>query len=262
MWGCEKGVNFARKHKTKSQMGEEEKEQGKLQGLAERVRKRHPDTEWEDEDAMYGQFGADYDEDQAALEGYRQNEKDFADMFANDPRSAEFFADMHNGRDPLLGLVARYGEEIRDILDDPERQAELAEAQREYVERVTRNRQLEQEYKENLAESMRQLDAVQEQLGLSDDEVDQAMSLLVALANDAVVGKFSPETIEMAAKALRHDQDVASARQEGEIAGRNAKIDEELKRPEQGDGMPRLSGTSEPPAQKQGQSIFDLASQA
>ena len=71
-------------------------------------------------------------------------------MFAADPRSAQFLTDMHNGNDPVLGLVRNFGVEIKDVLDDPEMQDRIAEANKEYVERIANSKKLDEEYEKNM----------------------------------------------------------------------------------------------------------------
>ena len=112
----------------------------------ERLRKKYPDKKFEDDEEIYGQIYDDYDQYEQDLSGYKDREKAMSDMFAADPRSAQFLADMHNGNDPYVGLVKNFGIEIQDVLDDPEMQEKIAEANKDYVERVAKSRQLDEEY--------------------------------------------------------------------------------------------------------------------
>ena len=57
-----------------------------------------------------------------------------------------------------------------------------------------------------------------------------------------MMGKFSPETIEMIIKAQHYDNDVAQAGVEGEVRGKNAKVTETLRKPTRGDGTAQLDG--------------------
>ena len=70
-------------------------------------------------------------------------------MMSADPRSAQYLTDWANGEDPVVGLVRNFGAEIKDVLEDPEMQDKLAEANKEYVERVAKNKALEEEYSNN-----------------------------------------------------------------------------------------------------------------
>jgi hypothetical protein len=64
-------------------------------------------------------------------------------------------------------------------------------------------------------------------------------------------------------KAVNHDADVENARTEGTVAGRNAKIDEKLRKQQGGDGTPNLAGSNNAPTRKNtSSSIFNLADEA
>jgi hypothetical protein len=65
---------------------------------------------------------------------------------------------------------------------------------------------------------------------------------LHTISSDGVLGKFSPESIKMALKAMNHDADVAQAAHEGEVKGRNIKIEEKLRTKKKGDGTAPLDG--------------------
>ena len=77
---------------------------------------------------------------------------------------------------------------------------------------------------------------------MTDEEIDKVMQFVVSIVRDGVLGKFSPETIEMARKALNHDADVTRANLEGEVKGRNEKIEEKLRKSKKGDGTAALDG--------------------
>lgn len=196
----------------------------------ERLRKKYPDKKFEDDEEIYGQISDDYDQYEHDLDGYKGREKAMSDMFAADPRSAQFLADMHNGQDPVLGLVKNFGVDIKDVLDDPEMQDKIAEANKEYVERVAKSKQLDEEYEKNMDATLETLRQFQEERGMTDEQIDE----------------------------------VANAGEEGRVAGRNDKIVEGLRKRDKGDGTAPLNGKNggAPSQQKQSQSIFDLANEA
>ena len=186
-------------------------------------------------------------------------------MFAADPRSAQFLTDMHNGNDPVLGLVRNFGVEIKDVLDDPEMQDRIAEANKEYVERIANSKKLDEEYEKNMDNTLDTLRQFQAERGMSDEQIDQVVDFLLGVVRDGVMGKFSTETLNMACKALNYDADVAAAGEEGEVAGRNAKITEKLRKSNKGDGTAPLGGKNgqgHSSSPQKNQSIFDLAAEA
>lgn len=231
----------------------------------ERLRKKYPEKKFEDDEEIYGQISDDYDQYEQELEGYKGREKSLSDMFAADPRSAQFLTDMHNGTDPVVGLVRNFGVEIKDVLDDPEMQDKIAEANKEYVERIANSKKLDDEYEKNMDVTLDTLRQFQAERGMSDDQIDKVVDLLLGIVRDGVMGKFSIETLDMACKALNYEADVAAAGEEGEVAGRNAKITEKLRKSNKGDGTAPLGGKNgqgvAKPSQKS-HSIFDLAAEA
>lgn len=230
----------------------------------ERLRKKYPDKKFEDDEEIYGTISDDYDQYEQELDGFRGREKTLSDMFAADERSAQFLNDWRNGQDPVVGLVRTFGIEIKDVLDNPEMQDKIAEANKEYVERVAKSKQLDEEYDRNMDATLETLRQFQAERGMSDEQIDAVVDLLLGVVKDGVMGKFRAETLDMACKAINHDADVAAAGEEGEVAGRNAKITENLRKSNKGDGTAPLGGKNGLHAggKAKPKSIFDLANEA
>lgn len=244
-------------------MAENEVVRSKRDQVVDRLRSRYPEKRFEDDDEIYGQIYDDYDQSEKELENYRGQEKQFSDLFASDPRNAQFLSDMYHGQDPVLGLVRRFGVEIKDVLDDPEMQDKIAEANKEYVERVAKSKVLDEEYEKNLDATLEMLRGFQTERGLSDEEIDEVMDALLGIVQDGVMGKFTRETVVMMLNAIHHDRDVSAASEEGRVAGRNDKIVESLRKTERGDGTAPLSGKNgAAPGGRRGASMFDIAREA
>lgn len=214
----------------------------KRDSMRERLASKYPDREFVDDEALFGQINDDYDEYDERLTGYQDREKKLVDMFNSDPRSAHFLSSWKDGNDPVVELVRRFGTDIKDRLDDPEWQEQLAEANAEFVKRVAQEEELEAEYNTNLDETKENLRTFQERYGLSDDQLDEVFGVLASIVGDGLMGKFSVESMELAMKAINHDTDVEDAAAEGEVRGKNARIDEKLRTRKKGDGVTALSG--------------------
>jgi hypothetical protein len=145
---------------------------------------------------------------------------------------------------------------MTDLINDPEKQEEFAKANKEFMERIAREKTLDDEYKKNIAESMSMVEQMKTERGLTDETIDAALDFIIKIANETIIGKFTPETVDMALKAINHDSDVDNARVEGELAGKNAKIEEQLRKPKEGDGMPAMGGSSAAPTPKK-KGFFD-----
>lgn len=206
----------------------------------ERLKSRHPDTEYADDEAIYGAINDDYDADQKALEGYKKNEADMADMFGKDPRSASFLQNWRQGSNPVQQLVKEYGEDFLDYLSDPDHADEIAEAQSEYLKNVADGNKLQEQYDKNMAQSLDVIDKFEEQYG--EEVANDLVAKLMAVANDVVMGKITKEALDMFRMASSHDEDVEAAQHEGEVKGRNANITKNLRLKKKGDGTPDLDG--------------------
>lgn len=231
--------------------------------LRERLSKKYPDKNFDDDEDFAGQVSDDYDDYEKRLADYQKNEQSIGDMFATDPRATSFLMEWKDGSDPIVALVRALGKDAVEAANDPERQEEIAKANKEYIERVNKSKELDKEYESNLQDSLQTISDIQQQNGWSDEQVDGAFQQLFKIVDDAIMGRFSPETLQLMMNAQNYDQDIAAAQQEGEVKGRNAKIEEKLRKAKSGDGTPQLNGKNgnvqRRPSQ---QSIFALASQA
>lgn len=214
-----------------------------------RMRSKYPEKNFDDDEAFFGQINDDYDnydkqiaDRDSQIEEYKGREKTFSDMFTSDPRSASFLTDWRNGEDPVVSLIRRYGTDIVDVINDPEKQEEIAKANKEYADRNLKEKGYEEEYAKNLDESANTVDAVAQEMGWDEEQKGQALEFLINTSRDVMLGKFTREALIMAHKALNHDADVENAGLDGEVRGRNAKIDEKLRRSKKGDGTMPLGG--------------------
>ena len=219
-------------------------EKTKKEMLLERLRQANEGKNFDNDDEVYDQVYDDYTNYDNQIKGYKDNEGKISELFTADPRGAAFLSEWADGGNPATILVKMFGDEIKDAIDDPKKQEEMAKAQQEYLDRVTESKKLDEEYQKNLQESLANIENVQKKNNLSDDEVDKAMQLLQQIVTDGVMGKFTPETLDIAMKAINHDADVKNAGDEGEVRGKNAKIEEKLRTAKKTDGTPTLDGKS------------------
>lgn len=206
----------------------------------ERLKTKYPDKEFADDEALFGQTNDDYDSYDNELSGYREREKALSDLFASNPRSAAFLTDWRKGEDPIIGMVRKFGDDFKAALEDPEKQEALAAANKEFAERIAQEKEYEGEYQKNLNETLTTLETMQQDEGLSDEDIDSAMDFIVGIVRDGIMGKFTRESVAMALKAIRHDSDVEQADREGEVRGRNTKIEEKLRKGSKNDGTANL----------------------
>lgn len=227
------------------------------QTFIDRMKERNANYNADDEEGMFAGINADYDNYENELNGYKDRESKIVDMVDRDPRSAAFLASWSEGEDPVITLVKQFGTEIADAIDDPKKADEIASANREYLEKVAKNKELEDTYTKNMESTLDVLGQWQEDNGYSDDEMDSGLGKLSEIAGDFIQGKITPETLQLIFKANNYDADVADAHRKGEVTGRNAKIKEQLRKP-QGDGLPSMT-TKAAPATTEGQDLGALS---
>ncbi len=216
----------------------------------ERLKTRYPDREFADDEAVFGQINDDFTDYDTQLAGYKDREKKFSDMFTSDPRSARFLTEWRNGGDPVIMLVRQFGTDIKDALEDPEKLDAIAEANKDHVERVAKAKELEDLYKANSEQTLQDLAAYQQENGLTDEQIDSAWEYLKEVGNNIIIGKVTKDMLDMAFKAINHDADVATAAEDAEVKGRNAKIEEQMRKAKKGDGVAALDGQNNVPQTK------------
>lgn len=214
--------------------------------LKQRLQERYPDDSFDDDEVMAGRVLDDYDDLQQRHDALQADQDKLNKLFGNDPKAAAFMQRWIEGGDPAVELVRVYGsDELRDALDDPEKQDALAEASKEYAERVAKDKEFEQKYQQNLSASLDEMDAFQQSEGLSDDEMDGLLTQLAQSATDFISGKITTEALNGVLRSTRYSADVENAEREGEVRGRNQKIDAKLKKRTAGDGVPELGSQNQ-----------------
>jgi hypothetical protein len=138
--------------------------------------------------------------------------------------------------------MRQFGDTFKEALDDPEKLDELEAAHKEYLERVAKSKELEDQYNQNIGLSIETLDQFQADNGLDDAKTDEVADFINGIVNDAIRGIYKRESMEMVLKAINHDEDVATADADAEVRGRNTKINETLRKRQAGDGTAPLNG--------------------
>lgn len=198
--------------------------------LLARARERFPDRTFADLDATEPQEGAaDLDDAiKEMLDDYAQrqstyDEKDgkLRELLLTDPGSAEFIQRWVETGDPRTALVETFGDDLGMSEEGREQFRGQLESWRE---RKAENDNLNQEAEANWDKSLSDLEEWGNTKGLSIEQKRDVMLRLLSIAFNGMVNKYSNEDFDMAWNAINHDTDVATARQEGEVTGRNARI--------------------------------------
>lgn len=231
--------------------------------MMERMKTRHPDTEFadDDDDALYEAMNADMDADAEELSGLKEREQKLVDMFENDPRTATFLASWMKGENPYVAMARIFGSDMFDFAGDPDFADKMAEANKEYLDRLAKSKNLEEEHKKNWSASMDMLDKLEDE-GIPAEDLTYAIQKLGEIADNGSEGRFSEEDVRMVIAAKNRDKDIEEARHEAEVKGRNAKIKEMKRSANSGDGVTALGGGTQSAMSNKDRGIFGLASQA
>jgi len=219
---------------------EDKEVKSKRQLLEERLKSKYPDKDFSDDESLYDTVATDFDDYDGKISKYNEVDSKMSEKFTNNPALGGLMVDVLGGKDPIVSVIERYGDDLREYLDDPDKREELAEANKKYVERVGKEKELEAEYEKNLEESIRVADEVQSSGGYTDDQVNEAFNMVLMDAQNAILGKIDATMLETKLKGLSHDVDVQEAAEEAEVRGKNTKIEAKKKSLKEDQNMPAV----------------------
>lgn len=221
-------------------MADTEAKKSNKSRLVGRYGSRQPDRDWEDETGFEDLAGFAADE----LEKFDTDNKRLADLYAKDPRFAGLMNHAASGGDILDYLLDAYGSDFADALSGDEGRKKLSERKKKEAEDDERRKKDDEEYNANTAQSEKDFEAIKEKYGLSDEDLADIYHGMRQSARDIAFNKFSPDALERYIKGGRYDKDVAGAREEGQIAGKNERVRRELRQSAKKPGdMPVLEGS-------------------
>ena len=211
---------------------EKQKKTSSRENLLARARERFPDRTFADPGTTEPQDGVS-DLDDAISEmlddyatkqkAYDENNARLVTLLRTDPDAAEFVQRWVETGDPRTALVEIFGDDLgmseegrkgfKDQLDSWRKRRDESEAA---------DLAASSNYHDK---SLPALDAWGDKKGLSLEQKRDVMVRLIDLAaRGAFDGIYTEDDFNMVWNAMNHDNDVASARAQGEVEGRNARI--------------------------------------
>ena len=180
-----------------------------------RLKKSHPDEDFEDDEKIYNRIAEDFDTYDKDIAERKKNDEAITNLFASDPRSAAFLMNWRKGEDPVVQLIRAFGDDFREALDDPDMQEKFAKARQEYLARQMKEKELEEQAQTNLAASLDNLEKVQQQGGYTDEQANEVFERFAQIVDDAILSKVAPETWQVMFKAMNYDKDLEHGRHGG-----------------------------------------------
>lgn len=225
---------------------------------------RHPDVNMEDEEAYYGALDDEYNANEQELAKHRENNKRLNSMFMENPNAAYFMNDLIDGKEQMgVALMRHFGQTFKDAVDDPteENVKAFADALEEHSKKVKENDRLQQEFEANADASETTIEQWASQHKVGIEQVDAMREFINDQFSKLLVGIITPDMLDFAYKGLNYDNAVVAAEEKGAAAGRNAQIQEKMRRGK-GDGVPLIQGGAKAGGKQKASSIFDLANSA
>lgn len=217
--------------------------------LRERYTSKNPEKEYGGEnadDALVADIIAELEEYDARTGEFEESQaqsKKMVDLFNRDPRSSRFLLAMASGEgNPIEYLLDIYGPDLLDALQSDEGRAKIVESNTKWLEKKSSEESTMQTRMDNYEKSISDLVAFAEEKGISDEQAVAIFEKVNQIGFDAIEGIYSRESYDMVYNAMNYTSDVETARKEGEVAGKNQKIEEKLAKVNKPVDMPPTVG--------------------
>lgn len=202
-----------------------EAEAPKLPAFKERLKKRYADREFNTDEDWDNAAEEAYAEDEETIRVFKDNSSIIDEILASDKDLANIVADIIANHIPFRAAIAkRFAPE--DLVAK-EGDADYEYYQKSYEERVANGKELQrisQERLKNEDEAYDNIDAFCEKKGYDDNEKREFIGFINEFFNSLAMRKITPETLQTLDNARHYDEDMASAEEEGFVAGKNENI--------------------------------------
>lgn len=228
--------------------------------LVERYATRYPDEDFTKDEVLGAKIADELDEFDRRVKDYDDKNARMAALFTSDPRSAAFLNAWAAGGDPLVFLMETFGDDFRNALESEEGRKAFIDSHNKWLERQAEDRKAREEQEKNFRKSLDDLETFRVSHNLSEQDAVDVFMKVHQIGANVIDGIYAPEDYEMAYRAMNYEKDVNQAKTEGEIAGRNAKIDERLRREDDMDALPPSvdgNGSHVPPSGNMKKSDYD-----
>jgi hypothetical protein len=206
----------------------------------QRVKQNNPDLDMDNEEAFYEDANNRYDDYESLKEGMNTIRSSMAD----DPYFADMLASVRKNKqfDPAMYLLES-DIDIEALLNDENKREKFAEIRAKWLENHRNAEQLENKIAENLPKSIEECKAKGAEIGLSEEETEKVIDRYFGLLDDIEEGVLPVDIFVLLAKGGSYDEDVVTARKQGEANGRAERVRERIKQTPK--SAPRNGGVQE-----------------
>ena len=183
----------------------------------------NPDVDFEDKESRYGRMA----EEREKYRKYRDSGKKLSGILDKHRWVGAMLMD--DEENPLVWM-AKNGIDIKAALDDPDVMQKVTDAFGEWTQKQAEGEAAEAAKDEAIARSIGELDALQAEVGLSDEQKQRMLEYFWdEIWLPAWRGEVSKDTWTAIMHAMNYDQDMANAREEAAMQARNEKHTNKLK---------------------------------
>lgn len=227
--------------------GMEVTEAPKLPAFKERLKARYSDREFNTDEDWDSAAEDAFAEDEETIKVFTDNNKIIDEVIASDKDLAAIIADIIANHIPFRAAIAKRFSPEDLVAKEGDEDYEYY--QKSYEERVATGKEIQriaQEKLKNEDEAYDNIDAFCDKKGYNDDQKREFIGFINEFYNSLSMRKITPEILQTLDNARHYDADVASAEEEGFVAGKNENI--AAKRASEnnkaaGDGVPVPSGS-------------------
>lgn len=204
--------------------------------LFEKAAARFPERKFQGQPGQDGQNGQDgtdvledsilqmLDEDSARLEVLNEKNSKLYNLLFTDPDATEVIQRWAETGDPRAALIEVFGDDFIEAAKSEEGMSKFKESLAGWRERNKREQEIREKVDENWEKSKADCVAWGEKKGLTVEQMSEVMLRLLAVSFNGMENIYNTEDFEMVWRDMNYDNDVQTARKEGEVTGRNAKI--------------------------------------
>ena len=216
----------------------------------------NPDVDFEDKEARYGRMA----EEREKYRNYRESGKKLSGILDKHRWVGAMLMD--DEENPLVWM-AKNGIDIKAALDDPEVLQKVTDAFDEWKKAQAEGEAAEAAKDEAIAKSVEELDALQAEVGLSDEQKNRMFEYFWdEVWLPAWRGEVSKDVWTAIMHAMNYEKDMTNAREEAAMQARNEKhtnklktFDEKLVPPSFSQGQAKAA--TQKPKRKSGSMDFD-----
>ena len=219
----------------------EEPVKGPREIMYERIRAKSPDMEYEDgSDDYYRRAGDILDELEAKGVRYDDLSGKLMRRFQEDPEEAQTLLDYMDGMPLVAAIRKNMGDEALTMTEESEGWDEYQKAGEDRKKRFHDQEELLNEIRANSEQSDKDFEEWANELGLTDEQKEAVRAQIQGDLENLSRGRVTKEIYGRYRNALNHDADVEAAHKQGNVEGRNEKIEAERKKMA-GSGLPNGS---------------------